>query len=392
MPTNIITVIPTAETMRLHYGPEHNAFTDELLPPYYTVGIDYATPRKDATSMVLGKLRDELRFGSPDDPETLIKTSYAIARGIGDRFIADVSPNAFRLISASRSHGESFGMLFRDTSRNAQASPGAVDTVSSDGLADRPSMSIKMDEMTLGAENHKVVINNLHKLGAEIAPEDVGLLMLLTTVAHESGHIIQRGVGKLISPDEHPTSAESYDVMSRELLKSEPGLAQTIHEYTSIRVHNERFAEGYARIVLREAAMALGYDAATVDKIARALSVANLDQTMQQHLAAVTKEKGYAEVARESGLEDAYDGELGYALPLSPEQVILDLEYMYAKQRGNFDEQLQLRAKLITAYTRNTTPGEALEEKVSPVRQLRGKAFGRGVLKAIRQRLTGSHR
>lgn len=385
MSQNVITDIPAEEAMHRQYGPKGNLFSGELLPRYYTEGIDHTTTPTDASKMVLGKLRNELHFGNREFSEEFIKTTYGIARGIGDRFIAEVSPDAFQLLSFSRSNGESFGMVFRDSSGEDADSLGGVSTISQDGLADRVLFDVKIGEVSSGSNNFKIVENNLHALGANVLAEDISLFIMLKTVAHEAGHVIQRGVGRLIRPNEHPTGSKSYDVMSSELLKSEPQLAQTMHEYTSVRVHNERFAEGYARIVLREAASALGYDAATIDKIARALSAGNLDQTLQQHLDAVTKEKSYAEVAGENGLEDAYDGDLGYALPLSPEQVILDLEYTYAKRFDTLND--DLRAKIVASYGhRGADTDRSLEGTVSSSRKRR--TFGKGVINAIRQRFT----
>ncbi len=381
----IITNIPSPQELVGSYGSRRGPFNDEFLPRGY-IDRDASEARK-AHRRMLETLRSELHFGNPDQFTDTIRAGYGIARSIGDIRIAELSPEAFSLISSSRNNGESWGMKVSATTPS-EDSLGEVGTISGGHLGiDTPKFMIDMQEVFNGSHSSAVVTENLRRVDATIAPADISLFIFLKTVAHESGHIIQGGVGKLLYKDT-PDGLTAYDVMSTELISQRPEIAQTPHAYTSARIHNERFAEGYATLVLREAAQILGYDDETITKLDRALSAGNVTSLLRQHLAEVTADKSLTDVLSEKGVS-GYEGELGYALPLSPQALVADLEYMNAHLHGHdmsevsqsFEQAYLTTPTLVPEHSDVLLSGH--EAKVAPPQP---KKFGQDVLRRLMRR------
>jgi hypothetical protein len=188
-------------------------------------------------------------------------------------------------------------------------------------------MGIDIHQAYRSGESRQAISKKLEEAGVEVKPQDLSLLIMLHTTAHEAGHMIQGGINSYLpqQADENFRPVIDVDATAKHMLVTNPEFGQTGNLETDARILNERFAEGYGLIVLSRAAELLGYDVRTIQALVEATKNPEDVYESLQHMQEVTADKSLHAVLKEKG-SDAYDGEAGYTMPLTPEQLVVELE------------------------------------------------------------------
>lgn len=259
---------------------------------------------------MLKALSDELQFGAGDERSRahIVESGYRVARELGDSAILRRSEKAFHALEGLRNIS-SFYTRFRegihelDGDASGSVHTSHVERVAPDGVVDDHTyleVSLDVEDIFNGSHRNQAQI----RLAAEnlaISPAHLDLLTFIRLEAHEAAHVIQRSV------EIHMSEKKYRRAMSGAALDKNLGLDSFTDRNDEMAAHDERFAEGYAAIVLAEAARALGYDEQMVGRIKRAYSI------QQENIA--------------HNLEDS-PSDIGYAQPLSEDEVIGNLEIM----------------------------------------------------------------
>lgn len=321
--SEIINSIPPAEALRKVDTLSRAPTQLEAVPKYYLNGVeDEATP-EEVNAATVKALRNEINFGNLDvekSREEVVLSGYAIARNIGDVMIGRMSKEAFSMVGASR-----LPFLKAKETSNERFDAFVYERAHGENFTNTPIVSINMDALGPDSAYSERFRSDTERYGVQVKPEDVRTILFMSAVAHEAGHLVQFGVGKYLEDsDDKP---DGYSKMSSTFLKLHPELGLTRNHQTNVRIHNERFAEGYGSMVLREMVGYLGYNEADVDKIMKAVSLESMQSPTFEHLDELTEDVSLLDIAKQNG-ESYYEGDLGYTKPLRPEQIVADLESM----------------------------------------------------------------
>ncbi len=206
------------------------------------------------------------------------------------------------------------------------------------GKTDRPLASHKEDEGMMIVDSDKGLLTNkparLFEL-AGVKPKhfvDARLIEVIDNIGHESGHAILAGVSSELSSLTR-TDRTGKDA-TRAYLSCHPELGVTTNWISDVRTHEERFSQGYAKLVVDTTLEKLGYTEQERKSIATQLSKqmstplgGELGENQIDYLRNVDHETGLAQLVT---IDDphvlSYEGFLGYELALTPEQIKSQLQ------------------------------------------------------------------
>ncbi|HEX4774771.1 MAG TPA: hypothetical protein VH234_04610 [Candidatus Saccharimonadales bacterium] len=170
--------------------------------------------------------------------ENLLPWGYEIARELGDRAFVTHPENPSIQPLLDTSYGQAFPKHFYLYDDDTPGASGAEHWESG---------------RELGINSHHLGRYTPRRGGAKNS-QDARLIEVMSRIGHESGHALLGGVSRHLKP---------YDLdglyATRKYLASHPELGLTSHWSTDYSIHEERFAEGYERLVRGELLRALGY-------------------------------------------------------------------------------------------------------------------------------------
>jgi|GEM_PF-4054227 len=303
----------------------------EPMPSNYS-DFDHQSPTDEQgyvvfdTARITTGLREDLN--DPNyRPAVAIGTAYAVAREIGD--------NAVRTLQ-ERSSGSHDALTLLDmTRRDSHPNKILIDEKGdelhgADGMYYRKVLhaaphlfdAARDASYARGMSEAGVVLHN---------PGDARLIRIMGVVAHESAHAITNGISKQLSYDRE-TDMHDDDhrfVAAEAYMVNHPEQAITGKWGNDTMNHEERFAEGYRRLVVDTMLASIGYTehergiilqasqyrpnfageqgVNQIDYMSHEIgNVALMSQVMPVELSELEKN----------------DGALGYALPLTPSEVV----------------------------------------------------------------------
>lgn len=353
----LITSVPPQDELELRPASLNPHAWESRLPRRFTDGVESEPPEKH----MLDALSGELQFGGRDEASRarLVENGYRVARELGDSAVLRMSDKAFRVLEGLRrfsSNNTRFRASIHESDGEADGSVHSrvMEYADSDAVyAKSVYLDVHVDERQVfdGAMRE----NAKHRLAAEnisILPAHLDLLTLVRIEAHEAAHVIHRSIDAHLSKDGYQRT------MSEVALDSDSESALHSDRKVASAAHDERFAEGYAAMVLAETARALGYDEQMIGRIKRAYAFR--EANIAQYL-------------------DDSPSDIGYTMPLEAEQVIDDLERMADKLWPDNDWTGRLGKELDDAESSNDRP-------VKSVRRFMGQAANRlsSILKSAR--------
>jgi hypothetical protein len=302
----------------------------ESVPDHYTkqAAVQEALAENNYTKALLIGLRGELIFS---EGTSIPSSAYAVARTIGDtELYAEEQGKVSTLLDASRYFSRPYEYRHKiHTSDN----PTQLGSYSQGRLGLDVELMAKHLEPDLQDAFKKGEIDVIN-------PGDLTLFAGLYVGAHEAGHAMLYGVGRLAQTiNEEDKSATMAGVEnrlgSRVYLAYHPEDAITGNWETDVAIHEERFAEGYADMVLEIAMEALGYEAKVVDVVLKTVGpgflgadivpgghqvdLLGVEDIPEKSLEALVKER-YPE-----GIEYFSIGSIGYAAPLTKGEIVNQL-------------------------------------------------------------------
>lgn len=327
-PNQIITQIPSPEELaqRPLLPPREMRATTlphEAMAGYY-YPKSYDKEQVDGEFKMLKSLRDELSFAKPG--EEMVNNAYRVARNIGDAFInehGEAGQDAWELVDHTR----------------YSARPAKWGTISSEGSIGQHSRSQKT--MWL---NHDMLLtksHGSHQASIEAAvelksPQDALLLSYLSTTAHEAGHTILSGISDMVEM-KGVTKGFGGLSASATYLDRNPSQGFTGNLTNDTCIQEERFAEGYGRMVVSRAMEVLGYDDADVQKVMDVILLKpDVEGGPGENQIDYIRNASHGAsigVQIKSSHPDAnsnhhYEGDLGYAVPLTIAEVIGQLQVL----------------------------------------------------------------
>jgi len=263
-------------------------------------------------SNVLETFKQEIALGS-QDPE-LIRKSYDLSRAIADGILTsgNKSGEVAAVLSATRDFA-------RPLETHYEVSPGTQGghRQQTRELFVNPETIFNVGKFEADVKASKV----------ELRPGDAKLLSLLTVMAHETGHALLSGVSNTRAPQD---AGEKHLAATRSYLKRNPQLGFTGNWDNDVAIHEERFAEGYAMLVVDKVVATLGYSKRDAAKIKQALSAGTelrgaKGKNQLDHLKHVDADNSLHALVGEPQagiLDQSYDGNLGYGKPLTANEMI----------------------------------------------------------------------
>lgn len=285
----------------------------EQLPSYYQPAMQ-ATETLDVNRQLVEQLRSEMVWGQRD--EALLKNAYSVSREIGDVELAqlDTTGQVIGLMDATRYYARPrhFGT--------------EIDSLGGHNRAQK-SLWASHDKHFKAVEgDHKQAIAEVITLKD---PNDAELLAYMGTVAHETGHAILAGVSEMTESK----GSRGYLGLSASatFIRHNPqeGLTGTVESDTAI--HEERFAEGYSRMVVSKIMEALGYEPSEISTV---MAVTLMQPSVrggkgENQIDFIGYAKGglaiHNQVKETATLDQKNAGLLGYGLPLSAQELVTQL-------------------------------------------------------------------
>lgn len=303
----------------------------EHVPVHYyrTPGAEAAIEAGDVETAQLIGLRSEIQWSRGEGvPSSL----YAVARTIGDFELYSASDEISTILDSSRFMGSPW-----EYDNVIDSKEGVVKVVGSHD-----------------AGHLKVDVESIYGIAADLRGElmskgikertvgDAELAVGLHIGAHESAHALLYGVGRLVKSIDFDRGDPNH-VTDERLLATKVYLGQHPEQAISgnwnadVAIHEERFAEGYGQMVAKRALTLLGYSdneiGVFIDAIAPAAGFAQVEQGKHQidHIDAVSADRSAATIVK--SIDEAaakrthqdYEGDLGYSLPLSKEDLVAQL-------------------------------------------------------------------
>ena len=214
---------------------------------------------------MLGSLNEEFRYwrearsyGEADPEEfsqRFLEGAYAVVRNIGDGVLSRSSAESSTLLAAV---GNVPNLKISSRSESDRGALGAIRTRRPhDGVSRGDSMAIDLD--AIYDLQVPMVQESLRKHDIHMPHSTLAFLFSARTVAHESAHVIQGQIGKMVGLG----GGEAVDYMSSFFTEASGASAEAI---------NEGFAEGYAELVLGAMLSELGYGVTEAAGIVHAMS------------------------------------------------------------------------------------------------------------------------
>lgn len=272
---------------------------------------------------LLTRLRGEVAFNP--DREALLANAYGVARNVADIAISQHGANGTEAFSVM--HEARYYSRPRKWSINETENLGSHDRRSN-------TLAVNHDAiLKAGHAHNRTQIENAISLRHE---GDSQLLSFLSTFGHEVGHTVLAGNSSLLESmgyernDSRLTSSAKYMTMH-----PEQGFTGNLTNDTWI--HEERFAEGYGRLVVSRAMEVLGY---TSDEVAQVMDAIHMQPDVtgpagQNQVDYVRNVNFGASIGvqiasshPEAHRNQVYEGALGYALPLTLDEIVNQLAEM----------------------------------------------------------------
>jgi hypothetical protein len=248
-------------------------YTLEKVPQHYhnrlrTPGFETAGPELT----MIENFRNNLMFGTKT--EDILGDAFAIVRSIADVSLYDLAtPAVGDLLDLTRiqARPKHFGFL-----TEADKRAGAHGEYMDHSLMSKNRLWINKDNLQATSTNRA---EWMEYLGTPLNNEtDAYLLSVLHVTAHEAGHGILSGVSQLLK-SEKLTVENTRNAATRAILETHPENGLTGNWDSDVRIHEERFAEGYALMFTNIAMQAMGYDKATVTNfMSRLMPGGSLDE------------------------------------------------------------------------------------------------------------------
>lgn len=307
----------------------------ELQGTYFTRPPESSTEAPETT--LLTRLRSTLAW-APKSPD-LLKSGYYIAREIGDAALshadAETGPvgEVLSLLDRARqdSHPKEFSYKAGNTAHHEASFGGGHIAIGEVFSSDTKSVEDRLRERNIELLN----------------PEDSTLFLFLQGMGHEAGHAVAAGVSDQIDralglgPDVGPEN-RIPQLASRVYLAKHPEFGFTGDWETDVRIQDERFSEGYKRLVILKSAEYLGYESDKAEQIADLFGYtpamhAREGHSQLDHISTVVKDRAEGRITPITSLlpegaqrdkdnphDAGYDnpGDLGYNLPLTTEQLV----------------------------------------------------------------------
>ncbi len=312
-PTAIIDHVPTAsELQRDPRYADSSSIRGQLKEQW---GIN-----TEQDAMALNVLAGELTFAEPTGDR--LKSLYDVSRHVGDALIAEVPQfggGARNLLDRTR--WEARPRTFAEISEYHKGSASGTHNE-------------ERREMTQDLHGMRQISSDLYERmkneGMPLADiTHASLAVYLSTAAHESGHAILSGISameKSVRPNDGRLLATSM------FLAKHPEIGFTGDWEQDVLAHEERFAEGYAQMVLTEAMKTLGYSDEVNGKLSELLAPIVTDNN---------------------------EWEKGYAAPLSKEAL--------AAQLSEMDEIFE-RGETLTLPTETAWMEAVTAQQLEPIR------------------------
>lgn len=316
--SELITQVPTLEELQAKkshpvYGNVSQFFSE-------TQGAYWGTDPQ-ADQLLLTRLRDGLVHGemSPEQGRNL----FDMAQHIAEAELTDAAGEASGVVSGLIE-------LARFYSRPLEFT--AEDDPESNGIFYQSHRKMGLNFENLN-QTAKALAKEAEKEEFEWKDRrDAYLLAFLHTGAHEAGHALLNGIS--IAAIKSDVSIRKKGLMaSRVHIQKHPEMGITGDLEADVRTHEERFAEGYALLVLRNAFSTLGYSDEEVSKLLSMMTFRKDDEFSD---------------------EEVRQGALGYSRPLSQDDMVgelVELDGLIKDQRfGHQIIQLEYWKEQVEAY------------------------------------------
>lgn len=259
--------------------------------------------------------------------DKIIGRAYAVSREIGDMILArsDNTRTVFSLLDDSRHDARPLTIEYDPDLKSDGEHSG-----SNRYLKVGPSVA-SVSRMEQEVEESGVKLRN---------PDDYRLLKLLRVVSHESGHALLHGVSRVMARKSDGGATHQLTA-SATYLKDRPEAAFTGDWNADVFIREEQFAEGYAQMVLNSALDGLGYEGDDKDRLASLFKMrpdlhGEVGHNQLDHIGEAAGRNNLSTIIKEiPGHEQSYPGELGYTKPLSPDDILEQLQSLAAVAKAD---------------------------------------------------------
>lgn len=290
-----------------------NPLATEPIPDYYRNSVA-ARELESPEAILLENLRNDLLF-APVGP-AITDNLYRVARSIGDFDIyeADDSGEVVTIFDATR---------YEATPQDFLASVEEMGEHTA-GYHNSAESTFAVAHDYLNQES-KVIAERIEANGVELKNKsDAYLVSFLHVGAHEAGHAALSGISRYYN-----VGAEITDqfAATKMYLRDHPEDGMTGSWVTDVWIHEERFAEGYAMVVVDKALKVLGYTDEEIQVIREQVAIYSDAQRAEQGKSQIDiiDELGHFTKPTDLLGDEAYLGELGYPIPLSKSKVVEEL-------------------------------------------------------------------
>ncbi len=279
----------------------------ERFPDHPELTMD---PERNYQQELLAELKGRLNEGPLD--ESAVRFAYALSREVGDFavYTLDKTGNSQKLLERTRYHSRPVNFVLDNSDEKIGGSHNQYTA----------TITINPDQI----DSQEDQINKV-----DLKEGDGKLIRLLHFAAHEAGHAILSGAAHL----EQGERSGVYIAATKRFMADRPDHGFTGNWHTDMSIHEERFAEGYATLVLSESLGLLGYSKRETNRIVKRYQDVSGEHGASQidHIKDVQPRKSIGslvlDAAPDIDTDDiaTYEGQLGYAKPLTTKEVVEQL-------------------------------------------------------------------
>lgn len=247
------------------------------LPAYYTT--EFGEPVEDVGQHMLESLHNQFMFG-PQDPksmEDLTKNAYAVVQNVGESTLYRENEVAFKITDAA-TRAVSSALNFNSSTQRKDWGGSVVAHSLKDGVSRPADFNMDYDDLHAESTQIQAVEQRLAREGVtDIPAEQVSFFMFVRTVAHEAAHITGTGIGILGGK----YGAEGFNFVADAHFRDNPDEDVVGNPANKVETWNERFAEGYANLVLAQTLARSGY---SIDQKAAMVKAMQNDKMDDKHI------------------------------------------------------------------------------------------------------------
>ncbi len=305
----------------------------------------------------INELRDRFDEQKGELSPELLTATYATVRAIGDEVVSPlISTDAAAVIGDAAEQGAIKEFFISDTSDE-------------EGALARHNFVHK----TVTYFPWRLSSDKLYGVNRQKHPRDHQIFQVFSSVAHEAAHALLNGLSQGVAPSLKTVENRKA---TRLYLARHPELGLTANWESDVWIHEERFAEGYSRLVGDKVLQIMGYTdrqrkviMKQEEKSRRSTREGERGQNQIDHLGEADYQTAPAELViggAETKDLHTYKGKLGYGFSLTLHQVANQLEELaqmwrvgYTPERVSPDAEvwyrqvIKHRSKEITEYIRN---------------------------------------